>query len=52
VTSWQDYKKLTPDDFKSKMKQAIVVDARRIYDKNTFVKAGIRYSGIGYENEN
>lgn len=47
VTSWQEYAKLTPKIFKKKMKQPIVVDGRRIYNKQTFLDAGIIYKGIG-----
>lgn len=48
VTSWKEYKKLTPQFFKQYMKQPIVIDARRIYDKNLFLNAGIKYKGIGF----
>lgn len=47
VTSWDEYIKLTPKFFKQNMKQAIVIDGRRIYDKNLFKKAGVIYKGIG-----
>jgi UDPglucose 6-dehydrogenase/GDP-mannose 6-dehydrogenase len=47
VTAWDEYKKLTPDIFKKAMKTPIVIDGRRIYDKEIFTKAGIAYEGIG-----
>lgn len=47
VTSWKEYRDLTPDIFKQYMKQPILIDARRIYDKRVFSKAGITYKGIG-----
>ncbi len=47
ITSWDEYRKLKPKFFKTNMKQPIVVDARRIYDKSTFASAGITYKGIG-----
>ncbi len=47
VTSWDEYIKLTPQFFKKNMKQPIVIDARRIYDKQLFLDAGIIYKGIG-----
>lgn len=47
VTAWSEYKELTPKFFKQKMKQPIVVDGRRIYDKISFLEAGVIYQGIG-----
>jgi UDPglucose 6-dehydrogenase len=47
VTAWSHYKQLTPQFFKKYMKNSIVVDARRIYSKETFLKAGVKYMGIG-----
>lgn len=47
VTSWEQYLKLSPRFFKKHMKQPIVIDGRRIYDKNLFLNAGIIYRGIG-----
>lgn len=47
VTGWNEYIKLTPKFFKQNMKQAIVIDGRRIYDKNSFISKGVIYKGIG-----
>jgi UDPglucose 6-dehydrogenase/GDP-mannose 6-dehydrogenase len=47
VTAWNQYKKLSPQFFKKNMKRPVVVDGRRIYDKNKFLKTGIIYKGIG-----
>lgn len=47
VTSWKDYINLTPKFFKENMRLPVVIDARRIYDKNNFTNAGIIYKGIG-----
>lgn len=47
VTAWEEYVKLTPQFFKKHMKQPIVIDARRIYDKKSFLRAGVIYKGIG-----
>ncbi len=47
VTAWDEYIKLTPKFFKKFMKNPIVIDGRRIYDKNSFLAAGIIYKGIG-----
>jgi UDPglucose 6-dehydrogenase len=46
VTEWDEFRKLTPDDFLSHMKRPVVIDGRRIYDPNTFVKK-LRYRAIG-----
>lgn len=48
VTAWDEYKKLTPEFFWKKMKNPVVIDGRRIYNKDKFLKAGILYRGIGY----
>ncbi len=47
VTAWKEYIKLTPQFFKQNMKHPIIVDGRRIYNKLSFLKAGIIYKGIG-----
>ncbi|MDO8638424.1 MAG: UDP-glucose/GDP-mannose dehydrogenase family protein [Candidatus Daviesbacteria bacterium] len=47
VTGWDEYIKLTPKFFKQNMKQAVVIDGRRIYDKNSFIREGVIYKGIG-----
>ncbi|MBU1031862.1 UDP-glucose/GDP-mannose dehydrogenase family protein [Patescibacteria group bacterium] len=47
VTAWEEYLKLPPIFFKKNMKHPVVIDARRIYDKNSFLSAGIEYKGIG-----
>jgi len=47
VTAWEEYTKLPPKFFKQNMKNPIVIDARRIYDKISFLRAGIIYKGIG-----
>ena len=47
ITAWEEYIKLSPDFFKKNMRNAIVIDGRRIYDKAEFAKAGVIYRGIG-----
>lgn len=47
VTAWDEYKKLTPGLFKQTMKTPILIDGRRMYNKNFFKKEGIVYKGIG-----
>ncbi len=48
MTAWDDYKNLKPEIFKKHLKQPIVVDGRRIYDKNEFMDNGIKYMGVGF----
>lgn len=50
ITSWDEYVKLTPQSFKRYMKTPIIIDGRRIFDKEKFEKAGIIYKGIGLSN--
>lgn len=47
VTSWEDYKKLPPQFFKKNMNKPLVIDSRRIYNKRSFLDAGVIYQGIG-----
>ena len=39
ITDWDDFKKLTPEDFKKNMKIANLIDGRRIFDYDVFNKA-------------
>lgn len=48
ITAWKEYTKLTPRYFKQNMKQPVIIDGRRIYDKNLFLANGLTYKGIGY----
>jgi UDPglucose 6-dehydrogenase len=36
VTEWEEFKKLTPEDFIKNMKQPILIDGRRIYSAEKF----------------
>jgi UDPglucose 6-dehydrogenase len=46
VTEWDEFKKLQPDDFVKNMKQAILIDGRRIYNKELFNKK-MKFAAIG-----
>jgi len=46
VTEWDEFKKLTPEDFINNMREPIVVDGRRIYDPKVFGKK-LKYAAIG-----
>jgi UDPglucose 6-dehydrogenase len=38
VTEWNEFKKLSPEDFICNMKQPILIDGRRLYDSEVFGK--------------
>ncbi|MBN1330530.1 MAG: UDP-glucose/GDP-mannose dehydrogenase family protein [Candidatus Heimdallarchaeota archaeon] len=46
ITEWSEFKKLKPSNFKL-MKSPILIDGRRIYEPEEFLKEGITYAGIG-----
>jgi len=46
ITEWDEFKKLTPDDFKKYMKTPNLVDGRRIYDYEIFNK-NLSFRAIG-----
>ena len=48
-TEWDEFYTLEPDDFLLLMDEPIVIDGRRVLkDPERFIKAGIKYYGIGY----
>ncbi len=46
VTEWDEFKNLTPDDFRKLMKTPVLVDGRRLYDPEKFV-GRVRFAAIG-----
>ncbi|KKN31986.1 hypothetical protein LCGC14_0818430 [marine sediment metagenome] len=46
ITEWDEFQKLTPDDFKKYMKTPNLVDGRRLFDYETFNKS-ISFRAIG-----
>jgi UDPglucose 6-dehydrogenase len=46
VTEWDEFKKLTPEDYVSSMKQPVLIDGRRIYDSEIFGKKVV-FKAIG-----
>ncbi|HEC40151.1 MAG TPA: UDP-glucose/GDP-mannose dehydrogenase family protein [bacterium] len=46
ITEWDEFKRLTPNDFKKYMKTPNLVDGRRLYDYNTFNNA-LPFRAIG-----
>jgi UDPglucose 6-dehydrogenase len=48
VTSWPDFLKIPPDEYLRLMKNPLIVDGRRILDKESLEKAGCLYLGVGF----
>ena len=46
TTEWEEFKKLTPEDFTTNMKQPILIDGRRIYNPEPF-KSKMKFTAIG-----
>ena len=46
VTEWEEFKKLTPEDFTKTMKQPILIDGRRIYNPEIF-KTKMKFIALG-----
>jgi UDPglucose 6-dehydrogenase len=46
VTEWEEFKKLTPEDFIENMKQPNLIDGRRIYNPEEF-KEKLKFTAIG-----
>ena len=46
VTEWDEFKKLTPEDFTKNMKQPILIDGRRIYNPEIFGDK-LKFTAIG-----
>jgi hypothetical protein len=47
VTEWEEFKKLTPEDFTKNMKQPILIDGRRIFNPQIF-KEKMRFVALGF----
>jgi UDPglucose 6-dehydrogenase len=48
VTEWNQFKTMTTQTFLEKMQSPIVIDGRRIYDPNAFLKRGVQLGAIGF----
>jgi UDPglucose 6-dehydrogenase len=46
VTEWEEFKKLSPEDFTKKMRQPILIDGRRIFNAEAF-KAKMQFVAVG-----
>jgi UDPglucose 6-dehydrogenase len=46
VTEWEEFKKLTPEDFAKNMRRPILIDGRRIYNPEAYSKQ-LKFTAIG-----
>jgi UDPglucose 6-dehydrogenase len=46
VTEWPEFQKLTPEDYAKSMKQPVVIDGRRIYNPEEYIKK-LKFTAIG-----
>jgi UDPglucose 6-dehydrogenase len=51
VTEWNEFKKLTPDDFLAQMRNPVIVDGRRIFRPSDFTERGVIFRAIGLGKE-
>ena len=49
VTEWEEFKKLTPEDFVKNMRHPILIDGRRIYSPEIYSKK-LKFTAIGLGN--
>ncbi len=47
ITEWNEFRALTPQNFKDQMKHPVLVDLRNVYDPAVMRGAGISYSSVG-----
>jgi UDPglucose 6-dehydrogenase len=47
ITEWPEFKKLKPEDFIQHMKQPVLIDGRRIYNPEDFIKLKFAAIGLG-----
>jgi UDPglucose 6-dehydrogenase/GDP-mannose 6-dehydrogenase len=48
ITSWPEYRAITPPDFANLMRAPFVIDGRGFFDPRELAAAGVRWRGIGY----
>ena len=47
VTGHDEYRELTPESLKERMRTPIVIDGRNVYDGNAFTAKGFEFRGVG-----
>ncbi len=50
ITKWKSFASLSPAEFKSLMKEPVLFDGRRMYDKTSY-SSGMRYAGVGLKGQ-
>ena len=48
ITSWPEYRAITPPDFANLMRTPLVIDGRGFFSPTELAAAGVRWRGIGY----
>lgn len=52
ITDWDEFKQLTPTQFKKALKRPVVIDGRNIFDPKAMKNEGLIYHGIGRRSPN
>jgi UDPglucose 6-dehydrogenase len=47
VTEWDEFGKINAAEFKTRMRNALVIEGRKVLDRDALVKAGVHYIGVG-----
>jgi UDPglucose 6-dehydrogenase len=48
VTAWPEYQAIQPAEFAKRMRQALLVDGRGIFDPRAMAASGVTWRGVGY----
>ena len=48
VTAWPEYQAIHPAEFAKRMRQALLVDGRGIFDPRAMAASGVTWRGVGY----
>ena len=48
VTAWPEYRSILPVEFAKRMRRALLVDGRGIFDPATMAASGVIWRGVGY----
>jgi len=47
MTEWDEFRKLTPEDFINNMRRPAIIDGRRVYNPKSFLEGRLEYVAIG-----
>lgn len=48
VTAWPEYQAIHPAEFAKRMRQALLIDGRGIFDPTAMAASGVTWRGVGY----